>query len=62
VVQADFVPPREEITTDYQDGELKSVMLARRQVKLLKVASTTTPLIATGPTRTSATTRRRARS
>jgi hypothetical protein len=42
VVQADFVPPREEITTDYQDGELKSVMLARRQVKLLKVASTTT--------------------
>lgn len=27
VVQADFVPPREEITTDYQAGTVQSVML-----------------------------------
>jgi 2-oxoglutarate ferredoxin oxidoreductase subunit beta len=38
-VQADFVPPREEITTDYQECELKSVMLHDGSwVKLRKVA------------------------
>ena len=38
-MQADFVPPREEITTDYQECELKSVMLHDGSwVKLRKVA------------------------
>ena len=38
-MQSDFVPPREEITTDYQECELKSVMLHDGSwVKLRKVA------------------------
>jgi 2-oxoglutarate ferredoxin oxidoreductase subunit beta len=39
VVQADFVPPREEITTEYGEGELQNVMLHDGSwVKLRKVA------------------------
>ena len=39
VVQADFVPPREAITTDYGEGELQNVMLHDGSwVKLRKLA------------------------
>ena len=39
VVQADFVPPREEITTDYAEGTLQNVMLHDGSwVKLRKLA------------------------
>ncbi|HYE86468.1 MAG TPA: 2-oxoacid:ferredoxin oxidoreductase subunit beta [Vicinamibacterales bacterium] len=40
VVQADFVPPREEITTDYADGTLQNVLLHDGSwVKLRKIAA-----------------------
>ena len=56
VVQADFVPPAAEITTDYEPGSVRSVHAARRQLGAAAQGRrpTTTRPTAIAPTPTSA--------